>query len=244
MLSRLRLISRPRTCAGVSADPMAGSQSSSTDLLWAVAGAAGAFAAGVGTMLAWQRLRPAAAGAGAPGAAQEPAANDSVYESDEEEEPGEGEEEMKMVFCVRTDLKMSKGKAAAQCCHAAIGAFRRAVRANKEQVKTWERLGAAKITLKVQSEEDMFRVAEAAHKKGIVTFVVVRGRACALLPPPLPRQADHAPPRRGPAPSTAAPAPFCPPCPGHRRTLDAPRFRPARARSLHWAPRPCRWWTR
>lgn len=128
-------------------------------------------------MLAWQHLRPSA---GAPGAAREPAADDSVYESDEEEEPGEGEEEMKMVFCVRTDLKMSKGKAAAQCCHAAIGAFRRAVRANKEQVRTWERLGAAKITLKVQSEEDMFRVAEAAHKKGIVTFVVVRRRACAL----------------------------------------------------------------
>ena len=29
---------------------------------------------------------------------------------------------MKQVMVVRTDIKMGKGKIAAQCCHAAIGA--------------------------------------------------------------------------------------------------------------------------
>ena len=33
---------------------------------------------------------------------------------------------MKQVMVVRTDIKMGKGKIAAQCCHAAIGAYKQA----------------------------------------------------------------------------------------------------------------------
>ena len=32
---------------------------------------------------------------------------------------------MKQVMVVRTDLKMGKGKIAAQCCHGSIGAYKR-----------------------------------------------------------------------------------------------------------------------
>lgn len=67
--------------------------------------------------------------------------SDSSDESDEEdssdeeedENPGEHREKpfpidysMKMVLCVRKDLPMTKGKACAQCCHAAVGAVGRA----------------------------------------------------------------------------------------------------------------------
>ena len=38
---------------------------------------------------------------------------------------------MKMVLCVRKDLPMTKGKACAQCCHAAVGAVGRARRHTK-----------------------------------------------------------------------------------------------------------------
>jgi hypothetical protein len=31
-----------------------------------------------------------------------------------------GSEELKMVFLIRTDLEMTKGKIAAQCCHAVL----------------------------------------------------------------------------------------------------------------------------
>ena len=41
---------------------------------------------------------------------------------------------MKQVMIVRTDLKMGKGKIAAQCCHAAIGAYKNA---DKEKVRKW-----------------------------------------------------------------------------------------------------------
>ena len=32
---------------------------------------------------------------------------------------------MKQVMIVRTDLKMGKGKIAAQCCHGSIGAYKK-----------------------------------------------------------------------------------------------------------------------
>lgn len=38
---------------------------------------------------------------------------------------------LKMVLCVRKDLPMTKGKACAQCCHAAVGAVNRARRQTK-----------------------------------------------------------------------------------------------------------------
>ena len=34
---------------------------------------------------------------------------------------------MKLVFVVRTDVKMQKGKIAAQCCHAAVMTYKRSV---------------------------------------------------------------------------------------------------------------------
>jgi PTH2 family peptidyl-tRNA hydrolase len=48
------------------------------------------------------------------------------FDSDDEEDAATLESEpLKLVMIVRTDLKMGKGKIAAQCCHAAVGAYRR-----------------------------------------------------------------------------------------------------------------------
>ena len=43
---------------------------------------------------------------------------------DEDSEYSDCDEEMKMVLVVRQDLKMGKGKAAAQCCHATLAAYK------------------------------------------------------------------------------------------------------------------------
>jgi hypothetical protein len=52
--------------------------------------------------------------------------NDDEFDSeDEEDESTLQNEPLKLVMIVRTDLKMGKGKIAAQCCHAAVGAYRR-----------------------------------------------------------------------------------------------------------------------
>lgn len=64
-------------------------------------------------------------------------------------------EECKMVLVVRNDLKMGKGKVAAQCAHAAVACYKSIARTNPEILQRWETLGQAKVTLKCNSEEEM-----------------------------------------------------------------------------------------
>ena len=56
----------------------------------------------------------------------------------------------KMVLVVRTDLKMGKGKAAAQCSHAAVGAYKIAKKNSPSILRAWERMGQPKIVTKVE----------------------------------------------------------------------------------------------
>jgi peptidyl-tRNA hydrolase, PTH2 family len=52
---------------------------------------------------------------------------------------------------------MGKGKAAAQCCHAVLATYKEAMRrADPALLDAWERSGQAKITLKVESEEELY----------------------------------------------------------------------------------------
>ena len=53
----------------------------------------------------------------------------------------------KMVLIVRTDLGMTKGKAAAQCAHAALGCYKKAVKSNAAALEAWEKTGQAKVFL-------------------------------------------------------------------------------------------------
>lgn len=54
----------------------------------------------------------------------------------------------KLVLIVRNDLKMGKGKVAAQCAHAAVAAYKQAKK-HPAVLKSWENCGQTKITLKV-----------------------------------------------------------------------------------------------
>ncbi|XP_026190525.1 peptidyl-tRNA hydrolase 2, mitochondrial [Cyclospora cayetanensis] len=104
-----------------------------------------------------------------------------------------------MVLCVRNDVGMGKGKMAAQCSHAALGAYRRA-RDAQEAVKAaarrgtgsstlppeklefyeklsmwldiWEEAGEAKIAVKLPDAEAGLAVIKAAMLEGINVFCV------------------------------------------------------------------------
>jgi PTH2 family peptidyl-tRNA hydrolase len=62
---------------------------------------------------------------------------------------------MKQVIVVRTDLKMGKGKIAAQACHASITCYKKA---DKEDIRKWELLGQKKVVLKIASEEELLEL--------------------------------------------------------------------------------------
>ncbi|ORX74345.1 peptidyl-tRNA hydrolase [Linderina pennispora] len=82
-------------------------------------------------------------------------------------EPAFGED-TKLVLIVRTDLGMTKGKVAAQCAHAALGCYKRALKQSPAVLKAWEYTGQAKVTLKVNSEEEMLELQRRAASLGLV----------------------------------------------------------------------------
>ena len=64
----------------------------------------------------------------------------------------------KMVLVVRNDLKMGKGKAAAQCSHAAVGAYKIAKKSSTSVLRAWEKCGQPKIVTKVDNEDELLKV--------------------------------------------------------------------------------------
>ncbi|XP_012216480.1 peptidyl-tRNA hydrolase 2, mitochondrial isoform X2 [Linepithema humile] len=78
----------------------------------------------------------------------------------------------KLVLVIRTDLKMGKGKVAAQCSHAAVAAYKTARRVSSKAVKIWEKCGQAKIILKVDSEAELMKIAKQAKDMGLISNMI------------------------------------------------------------------------
>jgi PTH2 family peptidyl-tRNA hydrolase len=78
-------------------------------------------------------------------------------------------EKMKQVMVMRADLKMSKGKLAAQACHASLGAYKKA---DERTIREWELEGGKKVVVQVKSQEELFQVYELVKAAGIPSFLV------------------------------------------------------------------------
>ncbi|GAB9465866.1 hypothetical protein Gpo141_00003256 [Globisporangium polare] len=118
-------------------------------------------------------------------AAAQDGEDEEEFESDDSEWEDMDEQEWqphKMVLCVRTDLKMGKGKIAAQCCHATLGAYKRAVKRAPKAVRAWEMLGQAKVCLKVDSEEELLSLAAKASAHGLINYVVIDAGRTQIAP--------------------------------------------------------------
>jgi len=75
----------------------------------------------------------------------------------------------KQVILVRNDLKLPKGKAAAQAAHASVEAV---LRSEKEDVKQWRAEGMAKIVLKVEDEKELLAWNQRAKDAGFITALI------------------------------------------------------------------------
>ncbi|XP_047511475.1 peptidyl-tRNA hydrolase 2, mitochondrial-like [Pieris napi] len=80
--------------------------------------------------------------------------------------------EYKLILVVRTDLGMSKGKIAAQCGHAAVGAYEKALKRDPEGLKSWQMTGQAKVAVKTDSVDEIKQIADNAKKMGIITSMI------------------------------------------------------------------------
>ncbi|CAD1474115.1 unnamed protein product, partial [Heterotrigona itama] len=77
----------------------------------------------------------------------------------------------KLILVIRTDLKMGKGKIAAQCAHAAVEAYK-AAENYPEILRAWEKCGQAKITVKVDSESALKEIVKQARAVGLLANII------------------------------------------------------------------------
>ncbi|KAM6969863.1 peptidyl-tRNA hydrolase 2, mitochondrial [Aplochiton taeniatus] len=89
---------------------------------------------------------------------------------------GEGGE-FKMILVVRNDLKMGKGKVAAQCSHAAVSAYKQVQRRNPDLLKQWEYCGQPKVVVKAPDEDSLMELLTHAKEVGLpVSLIQDAGR--------------------------------------------------------------------
>jgi len=88
----------------------------------------------------------------------------------------------KQVIVIRSDLKMDKGKIAAQAGHAAVSAAEEARKQFQRWWKAWLDEGQCKIAVKVKSEEELLGVEEEAKESGL-PYALISDRGLTQLPP-------------------------------------------------------------
>ncbi len=78
----------------------------------------------------------------------------------------------KLVILVRNDIKMTKGKVAAQVGHAAVNCALASRKKTPSKFNEWYDSGQAKVVLKVDSVRDLFEYKSIAETQGITCSVV------------------------------------------------------------------------
>lgn len=173
-------------CEGLRGPPggMSRSQLRHVDLLSCGGLSAVAFAAGVYVGSRWL-YRLAAAHAEEDGGAADAAAARKPQKKGLEALERLADEHVgfKMVLCVRNDLKMGKGKIAAQCSHATLGIYRKLVRRGAAKaIARWEESAQVKVVLRLDTEEEMLLLQSKAEAAKVATHITVDAGRTQIAP--------------------------------------------------------------
>jgi len=88
----------------------------------------------------------------------------------------------KQVVVMRNDLKMSRGKTAAQAGHAAVSAAEEARKKCSDWWKAWIAEGQCKIAVRAESEQELLELEKKAKKSKLPTALII-DRGLTELPP-------------------------------------------------------------
>lgn len=85
----------------------------------------------------------------------------------------------KQVILVREDLKLPKGKMAAQVSHASVDST---LKSDKKIVELWRKEGGKKIVLKVKDEKELFKYKQMAEDNSLKTALIIDAGHTVLEP--------------------------------------------------------------
>ncbi|MCJ7430793.1 peptidyl-tRNA hydrolase Pth2 [Candidatus Bathyarchaeota archaeon] len=88
----------------------------------------------------------------------------------------------KQVVAFRSDLKLSKGKAAVQAGHAAVSAAEEARKHRREWWQAWIDEGQRKIAVKVKTEKELLELEKEAKELGFPCALII-DRGLTEIPP-------------------------------------------------------------
>lgn len=91
-------------------------------------------------------------------------------------------EDFKMILVVRNDLKMGKGKIAAQCSHATLGLYKKVLYRAPKALNRWEMSAQPKVVVKIESEEDMLALQERAKSLKLPTHITIDAGRTQIAP--------------------------------------------------------------
>ena len=87
--------------------------------------------------------------------------------------------ELKQVILVRADLKLPKGKLAAQAAHASVDAV---LKSDSDIVKSWRKEGMAKIVVKVKDEKELIKYFQLAKDDNITVSLITDAGRTVIAP--------------------------------------------------------------
>ena len=90
--------------------------------------------------------------------------------------------EQKQVIVIRTDLKMSRGKIAAQAGHAAVSSAEESRKRHPEWWRAWMEEGQCKIAVKAKNEEELLNLQDKAERSGLPCALIVDRGLTELAP--------------------------------------------------------------
>ena len=85
----------------------------------------------------------------------------------------------KQVILVRADLKLPKGKLAAQAAHASVDAV---LKSDSKLIKAWREEGMAKIVVKVKDEKELIKYFQFAKDSGITASLITDAGRTVIAP--------------------------------------------------------------
>ena len=88
----------------------------------------------------------------------------------------------KLVVVFRSDLKLSKGKAAVQAGHAAVSSAEEARKRHRQWWEEWLNEGQRKIAVKVKTERELVELEQEAKELGLPCALIV-DRGLTEIPP-------------------------------------------------------------